>query len=258
MEELCLRPIGWVSSPFRERSEAPRQPRAASDVRATITLRADLRDAVADLETWRYIWVIFRFHRNRGWRPKVRPPRSVTRRKRGVLATRSPHRPNPLGLSVVRLERVEGLVLHIAEVDLLDGTPVFDIKPYVAWSDAIMDAGGGWLEDERPADPAPRWAVTWSEQARAALQWLGERGVGLAERAEQALALGPQPHAYRRIREDGDAQVLAVKEWRVRFVADPAERRIHVLAVRSGYRPRALHQGEAPAVHVAFVEQFGL
>lgn len=257
MEELRLRPIGWVSSPFRERAEAPRQPRAAAEARATITLRADLRDAVADLETWRYLWVIFWFHRNQGWRPKVRPPRSTSRRKRGVLATRSPHRPNPLGLSVVRLERVDGLELHIAEVDLLDGTPVLDIKPYVAWSDAIVDAGGGWLE-ERPPDPAPSWAVVWGREAEAARRWLEERGVDLGARAERALALGPQPHAYRRIREDGDAQVLAVKEWRVRFVADPAERRIQILSVRSGYRPRAIHQGEAPAIHRAFVERFGL
>lgn len=256
MEELRLRPIGWVSSPFRQRAEAPRQPRAAADARATLTLRADLRDAVADLESWRYLWVLFWFHRNQGWRPKVRPPRSPRRKKIGVLATRSPHRPNPLGLSVVRLERVEGRVLHIAEVDLLDGTPVLDIKPYVAWADAIPDAGDGWLA-ERPADPAPSWTVAWSDPAAAARDWLSERGVDLGARAERALALGPQPHAYRRIRDDGDAQVLAVKDWRVRFRAAPQQRRIEVLAVRSGYRPRAIHTGEAPSVHRAFVERFG-
>ena len=155
MDELRVRPIGWVRSPFRQRAEAPRQPRAAAEARATLTLRPDLDDAVADLETWRYLWLIFWFHRNEGWRPKVRPPRSTRRGKLGVFATRSPYRPNPLGLSVVRLERVEGRVLHLAEVDLLDGTPVLDIKPYVAWSDAIADAGDGWLA-ERPDESHPK------------------------------------------------------------------------------------------------------
>src|SRR6185295_10704904 len=81
--------------------------------------------------------------------PKVLPPRSVTGRK-GVFATRSPHRPNPIGLSVVRLERIEGLTLHILDSDMLDGTPVLDIKPYVAYTDSHPDAGNGWLDDAEP------------------------------------------------------------------------------------------------------------
>ena len=84
--------------------------------------------------------MLFWFDRNEGWRPKVLPPRSRSGRK-GVFATRSPHRPNPLGLSAVRLERVDGLTLHVSDVDMLDGTPVLDIKPYVAYTDAIADAG---------------------------------------------------------------------------------------------------------------------
>ena len=89
--------------------------------------RADFEHALSNLAEWQYIWVLFWFDRNEGWRPKVLPPRSRSGRK-GVFATRSPHRPNPLGLSAVRLERVDGLTLHVSDIDMLDGKHVIDIK----------------------------------------------------------------------------------------------------------------------------------
>ena len=207
-----------------------------------------------DLDAWEYLWVVFVFHRNvedgRGWRPKVLPPRSRT--KRGVFATRSPHRPNPIGLSVVRLQSIEGLTLHVANVDLLDGTPVLDLKPYVAYADAYPDARGGWLDE---AEQARAWEVVFSTEAEAELTWLRDAGCDLKDEIATALALGPQPHAYRRIRKDGDALRLAVKEWRVRFRAD--ERRVEVERILSGYRPREIATGTAPAIHTAFVARFG-
>ena len=149
---LTLAPIGVVRTAHAERAEAPRQPAAAAGSAGTIELRPGrhFEDALADLAGFDRIWVIFWFDRNPGWRPKVLPPRSTTGRK-GVFATRSPHRPNPLGLSVLRLERIEGLTLHVRDLDLLDGTPVLDIKPYIpaferkdgvrlpSWVDRMMD-----------------------------------------------------------------------------------------------------------------------
>src|SRR5439155_25469237 len=128
--------------PFRDRVSAPRQPRAAEGASGSIELFAGhgYEDALADLDRWQYIWVIFWFHGNEGWKAKVQPPRST--KKRGLFATRTPHRPNPIGLSVLRLERVEGRVVHVRDVDVLDGTPVLDLKPYVPWTDAIPDARG--------------------------------------------------------------------------------------------------------------------
>jgi len=128
--------------------QAARQPRAAAGTPARIELLPgrNFEHALEDLAHWELIWVIFWFHLNPGWRPKVLPPRSTTGRK-GVFATRSPHRPNPIGMSVVRLERVDGLILHIRDADMLDGTPVLDLKPYVAYTDAHPSAGTGWLED---------------------------------------------------------------------------------------------------------------
>ena len=143
---LTLRPIGVVRSPFTEKVSAPRQPAAARDVVGRIELAAwpGMEHAVCDLDGCTHLWVIFWFHEAHDFRPKVLPPRSAGER-RGVLATRSPHRPNPIGLSVVRLDRVEGLVLHIRDVDMLDGTPVLDVKPYVPYTDSVPEARVGWL-----------------------------------------------------------------------------------------------------------------
>src|SRR5882757_10055516 len=175
---LTLDPIGFLRSPLATKVQAARQPQAAGGTPARIELLPgrNFEHALEDLAHWELIWVIFWFHLNPGWRPKVLPPRSTTGRK-GVFATRSPHRPNPIGMSVVRLERVDGLILHIRDADMLDGTPVLDIKPYVAYTDAHPGAGTGWLEDAarsdthaQPADPVNAYQVKFealaAEQAR--------------------------------------------------------------------------------------------
>jgi tRNA (adenine37-N6)-methyltransferase len=249
---LSLTPIGVVRSPFRELAEAPRQSAAARGVEGRIELCAGrhLEDAIDDLARWKHLWIIFWFDRAGGYRPKVLPPRSD--RRRGVLATRSPHRPNPLGLSVVRLERVEGLVLHVRDLDMLDGTPVLDIKPYVAYADAVDEAGDGWLAD----DPEPAWRVHYGDRAAEQLAFLRGHGVDLQPTIDARLSLGPRPHAYRRIRPRGDHAELALEDWRVDFHAQG--RVIEVLRIRSGYRPKQLAASDpALAAHVALVGRFG-
>jgi tRNA (adenine37-N6)-methyltransferase len=200
--------------------------------------------ALEDLERWELIWVIFWFHLNSGWRPKVLPPRSTTGRK-GVFATRSPHRPNPVGMSVVRLERVEGLILHIRDSDMLDGTPVLDLKPYVAYTDAHPGAGAGWLEDAaQPADPVSTYVVQFEVLALEQAVWVeSHTGLALRERIESTLALGPAPHPYRRIRPVGEWMQLAVKEWRVRFAVEGRD--VRVVEIYSGFRASQLAAGES-------------
>jgi len=199
----------------------------------------------------------------------VLPPRSNGRR-RGVFATRSPHRPNPIGLSVVRLDRVDGLTLHVRDVDLLDGTPILDVKPYVAYADAVPDASAGWLVD----DPSPAYDVTWAPRAEEQLAWLAARDVHLRAPVAQALALGPQPHPYRRIRAAGDGFRLAWKEWRVDFVvpasAGPAQIArghvrstvlqgpvVQVESIASGYRAKELATDPLLALHREYTAAFG-
>lgn len=245
-------PIGIVRSPFADKASAPRQAPVAREVRATIELHSGrgFEDALSDLERWDHLWVLFHFHLVTGWRPKVLPPRSDGGRK-GVFATRSPHRPNPIGLTAVRLERIEGLVLHVRGVDIVDQTPVLDLKPYVAYADAIPEASGGWLSE---ADPKPIWEVRFSEEATEELAFLASRGTDIRAPIAELLALGPEPHAYRRIRTDARGAVLAHKEWRVRFVVQ--DRVIVVVAIQSGYRPRELAENPALELHRELTERF--
>ena len=250
--------IGVARTPFFERFEAPRQPTAegASGVRGTVELYdgKSFEHALEDLEGWEYVWLLFVFHRNveeaRGWRPKVLPPRSAGE-KRGLFSTRSPHRPNPIGLSVVKLERVEGLVVHVSNVDLVDQTPVLDIKPYVPYADAYPSARTGWLE--APRDPAPVFEVAFSGRARAALGWLrDELAIDLEAPIVSVLTIGPEPNPYRRIRAEGDGMFrLAVKEWRARFRVEG--RRVVVEEILSGYKERALATDPSLDPHRAFV-----
>ena len=247
---ITLDPIGFVRSPLATKVQAARQPRAAAGTRARIELLPgrNFEHALEDLAQWDLIWVIFWFHLNPGWRPKVLPPRSTTGRK-GVFATRAPHRPNPIGMSVVRLESVDGLILSIRDADMLDGTPVLDLKPYVAYTDAHPDAGTGWLEEAalsgtraQPSDPVRAHVVEFEALAAEQAVWIETHtGLAIRERIESTLALGPAPHPYRRIRRVDEWMQLSVKEWRVRFSV--VEREIRIMEIYSGFRDSQLAAG---------------
>ncbi len=238
---LALEPIGILRCAQLSKVDAPRQPAAAEALTGVIELfpARNFEHALEDLEGWERIWVIFWFHRNAGWRPKVLPPRSDSGRK-GVFSTRSPHRPNPLGLSALKLERVEPLKLHVRGVDLLDGTPVLDIKPYVAYTDAFPDARSGWLAPA--ADPRAHYEVSLTPEAEAQLEWIAAHGpLALRERVLATLSLGPQPHPYRRIKQEPEGLRLAVQDWRIRFEVEG--HRVRVLRIATGYRAAQLAEG---------------
>jgi tRNA-Thr(GGU) m(6)t(6)A37 methyltransferase TsaA len=149
---LVLEPIGVVRSPFRVHEGTPRQPGTGTVCDGEIRLRPGLQNALKDLSGFSHIWVVFWFNHSRGWNSQVVPPRDV--RKRGLFATRAPHRPNPIGMSAVRLLQVQGLMIRVRGLDMLDGTPVLDIKPYVPYCDAIPNAKAGWV-DTLPPDAGP-------------------------------------------------------------------------------------------------------
>lgn len=254
---LILEPIGYLHNTLATKVEAARQPRAAAGAAARIELLPgrNFEHALEDLASWELIWVIFWFHLNPWWRPKVLPPRSTTGRK-GVFSTRSPHRPNPIGMSVVRLERVEGLNLYIRDADMLDGTPVLDIKPYVAYTDAHPDAGTGWLQEAnstkgaraQPADPLRAYSVQFDALAADQAAWIElHTGLALRERIDSNLALGPEPHPYRRIRRLSEGMQLAVREWRVRFTV--TERKVRVLEIGSGFRDSQIATDDSLQAH---------
>ncbi len=152
---LCA--IGIVHAAQRVHHEAPRQSGLGRGSTGTIELRQGLQNGLADLSGFSHIWVLFWCHLARGARSQVVPPRDT--RKRGIFATRAPQRPNPIGLSCVRLLRIEKRVLHIADHDMLDGTPVLDLKPYLSYCDSVPDAALGYVADlpDAAADHRPWW-----------------------------------------------------------------------------------------------------
>lgn len=233
-----IKPIGVVRSPFTEKMQAPRQPGTPQAAAGSIELFPgnDFEHALEDLSTFRYIWLLFWFDRAEGWRPKVLPPRSEKRR--GVFATRSPHRPNPIGMSLVELTGIEGLVLSVQGLDLLDGTPVIDIKPYIPYADSRGDADHGWLDEKANGDPLAAYGVEFSAAAREELALLATFGIALEAAIRQVLELGPEPHPYRRIRKTDDGSVLALKDFRVSFTSQA--RTVTVTKIATGYRPKQL------------------
>lgn len=166
----ALRPIGIVRAPQRVHHDAPRQSGLGRGSPGTIELHQGLQNGLADLAGFSHVWVLFWCHLARGFRSQLVPPRDT--RKRGVFATRAPQRPNPIGLSCVRLLRIDKRVLHIADHDLLDGTPVLDLKPYLTYCDSVPDATLGYVAG-LPGD-APDHRVWWQEKGKAPPAVYGE------------------------------------------------------------------------------------
>ena len=150
--EISIRAVATVYSDFPDKFGIPRHSGLVPELKARVVFSPEFRnpDMLRGLEGFSHIWLIWCFSGNRGWSPTVRPPRLGGNRRMGVFATRAPFRPNPLGLSCVRLERIiwdtpQGPVLEISGADLMDGTPVFDIKPYAIYADCHPEAESGFI-----------------------------------------------------------------------------------------------------------------
>ena len=144
-QEIAYRPIGVIRSPFRDAANMPIQPTAAKGIAGTVALEEGYREGLRDVDGFSHLILIYHFHLSRGHSLLVKP--FLDDAMRGVFATRAPRRPNPIGLSVVRLIRVEGSVLHVEDVDIVDETPLLDLKPYVPLFDGRQDVKTGWLAD---------------------------------------------------------------------------------------------------------------
>ena len=152
-EELRFNIIARIHSDFPTKFGIPRQSALVPELKSRIVFEPEYRDenALRGIEQFTHLWLIWNFSESKGWSPTVRPPRLGGNTRLGVFATRSPFRPNPIGLSVVRLEGVErdpklGPVLVVSGADLLDGTPILDVKPYIPYADSHPEASGGFTE----------------------------------------------------------------------------------------------------------------
>ena len=149
--------IGIAKTPFTQRFGIPRQPGLVPEAKGVLKINGhpDFQYALKRLEEFSHIWIVFVFHAHGGnkWKPTIRPPRLGGKEKVGVLSSRSPHRPNPIGLSVVELEKIDfdakgGPEIHVRGIDLLDGTPILDLKPYLPYADSVPEANSGWAHEE--------------------------------------------------------------------------------------------------------------
>lgn len=145
MTEIVFKPIGTIHSPHKTREGMPIQPTGARDVPGSIDLHPCYAVGLKDLEGFSHIILLYHFHRSKGFQLRVVP--FLDQHERGLFSTRAPRRPNPIGLSIVRLLSIEGHQLKILDVDVLDNTPLLDLKPYVSAFDAFPDAKVGWLTD---------------------------------------------------------------------------------------------------------------
>lgn len=229
-----MQPIGFFKSQSKHPYEVRRQ--ASADTSESIgeiklTPNRNFEQALEDLEGFERIWIIYQFHQNEDWKPKVMPPRGP-RVKRGVFATRAPYRPNPIGISCVKLVKAEGLTVTIQGHDLLDGTPILDIKPYIPYADAFPEAKVGWLEDIENE----KWTVEFSTHAEKQIQWLEQNGVTQIRGFIQSqLEFDPLDHKRKRVVKTGESLQLAYRTWRANFQTQAG--RILVESVVSGYSP---------------------
>jgi len=144
---LAMKPIGTIHTPFTKSEGMPIQPAGAAGVQGTVEVFQDFQAGLKDLDGFSHIILLYVFHRSEGFNLEVVP--FMDTKPHGVFATRAPRRPNPIGLSIVELDRIEDGLLHVRNVDILDGTPLLDIKPYVPEFDSHASVRTGWLERAR-------------------------------------------------------------------------------------------------------------
>ncbi|MBQ7695741.1 MAG: tRNA (N6-threonylcarbamoyladenosine(37)-N6)-methyltransferase TrmO [Lentisphaeria bacterium] len=244
-------PIGVVRGGGEFPQQAPRQSvYARNEGFVELFPHRNFEQALEDLAGFARIWLIFVFDRNDAWKPKVFPPFGADR-KVGVFATRAPYRPNPIGISAVELVKIEGLKVHIRNFDLLDGTPVLDIKPYIPEADSFPGSPAGW----RDAVPRPA-RLLFTDEAASQLEKLRTLGgPDLADVARIRLTLHTLDPERQRLSETPEGErVLAYRTWRIAFVTEGEN--VTVTGIFSGYTPAELAAPEDPygdkAVHRRF------
>jgi tRNA-Thr(GGU) m(6)t(6)A37 methyltransferase TsaA len=234
MDSFMFHPIGIISSPRKHRYDVPRQGSLDESHEARILLHEGhhFEQAIDDLKGFDRIWLLYVFHLNEGWKPRVQVPRH-RQDKVGVFATRAPYRPNPIGLSCVRLLEIEGLALRIGECDLLDGTPLLDIKPYLPYADSFPDAATGWVPEKEE-----KYDVLFEAKAMHQLLWLRSEDIDILPFAETQLEAQPLDASRKRVSQHPalpDRHVLAYRTWRIVFRVDEPHFKVHVESLGSGY-----------------------
>ena len=234
--EITLNPVGYLQSELKQRYETPRQGVLAKENKAIVYLNPNqnFEQAVKDLSGFERIWIIYQFHLNKNWKPLVSPPRH-TRKKVGVFATRAPYRPNHIGLSCVKLEKVDGLKIHISESDILDGTPIFDIKPYLPYSDSFPNVRTGWVK----SGLENIYKVNFNLKAKKYCEKLRkEKDINLLDYSRVQLEFYPTDITRKRISRDSQKNneknhlILTYQKWNIYYTVFESEKTIIVTNIK--------------------------
>jgi tRNA-Thr(GGU) m(6)t(6)A37 methyltransferase TsaA len=237
INELLFKPIGLLHSELKQRYETPRQGVLVKGSTAVINLnpKNNFEQAVKDLDGFDRVWIIYQFHLSKNWKPLVSPPRH-TRNKVGVFATRAPYRPNQIGLSCVKLEKVEGLKIFISESDILDGSPILDIKPYLPYSDSFPGSKTGWVK----SGLENIYEVVFDEKAKQFADKLKkEENVNLLSYTQVQLEFNPTDTTRKRISQaasksgKGIIFILAYQKWRINYSVDETTRIVFIKSINS-------------------------
>lgn len=220
MSRFSFEQIGMIHSPWKEKFAVPRQPGLIQDGGGELHLQApyNLPEAVRGLEAFSHLWLLFVFHQTMegGWRPTVRPPRLGGNARMGVFATRSTFRPNPVGMSLVELKGIrcvqQQVILELGSLDLVDGTPILDIKPYLPFAEALPEARAGFAQQA----PAADMLVSFTLQAQQQLLQHQRHYPHLERFISQVLAQDPRP-AYRKGEEPEREYAAWLLEFNVRW-----------------------------------------
>ncbi|ATI63689.1 tRNA (N6-threonylcarbamoyladenosine(37)-N6)-methyltransferase TrmO [Edwardsiella tarda] len=219
MNTFQFAPIGVIHSPYKEKFAIPRQPGLIRDGGGELELLPPYNqaDTVRGLEGFSHLWVIFVFHQTMagGWRPTVRPPRLGGNTRVGVFATRSTFRPNPIGMSLVELQGIEihnGVRLRLGSLDLVDGTPVLDIKPYLPFAESQPQAQAGFAQQA----PAADMPVVFMPEAEAQITQHQRNYPHLARFIRQVLAQDPRP-AYRHAADEDRVYAVHLLDFNLRW-----------------------------------------
>ncbi len=222
---MHLTAIGTIESCFRDKFGTPRQPGLAPEAIAQLRLRPDLQPEIClqGLEGFSHVWLIFWFHLNKvsQYHAKVHPPR-LEGKSVGLFATRTPHRPNPIGLSLVKLEKIEDSVLYFSGIDLVDGTPILDIKPYLPEVEAIPTKRTGWTAEISEAS-GPLISVEFSAAANEQLQTWQARtdsicpGISLKKLICETIQLDPRPLVYKKLTPERLSHAVRLFDGDVHF-----------------------------------------
>ena len=213
---IPMKVIGTLESCFRRKFGTPRQGHLVPTSTAKLKIKAEFlpEHSLKGLEEFSHVWLLFHFHlnTNKTFRCKIHPPR-LRGKTIGVFASRSPHRPSPIGLTLARLERIEGDTLYLSNVDLIDGAPILDVKPYILACDHAPDASSGWIGRH----PPPELKVEFSPSALRDLGGLGPQGKGLKTLISETLRSDPRNVRDRSQMKEGKDLALILNDCDIHF-----------------------------------------